>query len=86
MHKGATHRVSEMMNRTSQAPKHFERDLTDDELAFIEAHLRGDGKLGDAVRFEIQRRSAGMTNILSKWAIVISIISLIIVVISEFWK
>ena len=55
MHKGATQRVAEMMNRTSPTPKHFERDLTDDELAFIEAQLRGDGKLGDGVRFEMAR-------------------------------
>ncbi len=85
MHKGDTQRASEMLNRTSLKPKHLERDLTDDELAYIEGQLRGDGKLGDGVRFEIQRRAAGSANIISKWAICISIISLILVVISEFW-
>ena len=85
MHKGDTPRTSEMLNRTSAKPKHLERDLTDAELAYIEGQLQGDGKLGAGVRFEIQRRAAGLANIISKWAICISLISLAVVVVSEFW-
>ena len=74
-----------MLNRTSAVPKHSAHDLTDDELAYIEWQLQGDGKLGSEVRFEIQRRAAGSANALSKWAIVISIVALIITVVKSFW-
>ena len=84
-HKGDTPRIWEMLSRTSPEPKHFPTDLTDDELAFIEGHLQGDGKLGNSVRFEMDRRAKGAANNVARWAIAIAGLALIVSVIQLFW-
>lgn len=74
-----------MLSRTSLEPKHFTTDLTNDELAFIEGRLQGDGKLGNSVRFEMDRRAKGAANNIAKWAIAIAGLALVVSVAQLLW-